>query len=98
MIGRPAPVDAGERGATAVAGVILQHAEVHELEQGNLLQRLTRAAWMLVATPVDGSHYFIDVLAGIALAALSLLLAQATTARAASHVAPHARELAHGAG
>ena len=55
-------------------------------------------AAMLAATPIDGSHYFIDVLAGIALAALSLLLAQATTARAASHVAPHARELAHGAG
>src|SRR5436190_23680535 len=55
-------------------------------------------AAMLAATPIDGSHYFIDVLAGIGLATLSLLLAHATAARAASHAVPHARELAHGAG
>ena len=37
---------------------------------------------MLVATPIDGSHYFIDVLAGVALAALSLVAARAIAARA----------------
>ena len=53
-------------------------------------------AAMLAATPIDGSHYFIDVLAGIALALLSLLLAQSIAARAASP-ARHAREIAQGA-
>jgi len=52
---------------------------------------------MLAATPIDGSHYFVDVLAGIALALLSLLLAQSIAARVASP-APHAREIAQGAG
>jgi hypothetical protein len=33
---------------------------------------------MLVATPIDGSHYFADVIAGIGLAALSLYVAQVT--------------------
>jgi membrane-associated phospholipid phosphatase len=47
---------------------------------------------MLAATPIDGSHYFVDVLAGIALAALSLLLAQAMAAAAA-----RGREVAQGA-
>jgi uncharacterized membrane protein len=54
-------------------------------------------AAMLAATPIDGSHYFVDVLAGIALALLSLLLAQSIAARVASP-APHAREIAQGAG
>jgi membrane-associated phospholipid phosphatase len=36
---------------------------------------------MLVATPIDGSHYFIDVFAGVALAALCLVAAQAIAAR-----------------
>jgi membrane-associated phospholipid phosphatase len=36
---------------------------------------------MLVATPVDGSHYFIDVLAGVVLAVLSLICAQMLAAR-----------------
>lgn len=35
-------------------------------------------AAMLVATPIDGSHYFIDVIAGIGLAAVSLYVAQVT--------------------
>jgi membrane-associated phospholipid phosphatase len=37
---------------------------------------------MLAATPIDGSHYFIDVLAGIAVAALALIAARATAAMA----------------
>jgi hypothetical protein len=37
---------------------------------------------MLVATPIEGSHYFIDVFAGVALAALSLVAARAIAARA----------------
>jgi PAP2 superfamily len=36
---------------------------------------------MLVATPIDGSHYFIDVLAGIAVAALCLTAARALGTR-----------------
>lgn len=36
---------------------------------------LTLNAAMLVATPVDGAHYLIDILAGLALAALCLALA-----------------------
>ena len=32
---------------------------------------------MIAATPVDGAHYFIDVIAGIALAALAIVLAKA---------------------
>src|SRR5262249_43347877 len=32
---------------------------------------------MLVATPIDGSHYFIDVIAGIAVAVLAVLAARA---------------------
>jgi hypothetical protein len=51
-------------------------------------------AAMLVATPIDGSHYFIDVFAGIALAALSLMVAQAMAARATPHLAPHAAGMA----
>jgi membrane-associated phospholipid phosphatase len=35
---------------------------------------------MLVATPVDGSHYFIDVIAGIAIAVLAVLAARACAA------------------
>ena len=41
---------------------------------------------MLTATPVDGSHYFIDVFAGVALAALCLVAAQAIAARAGTRV------------
>ena len=40
---------------------------------------------MLIATPIDGSHYFSDVLAGVALAALSLLIAQVVAARVRAH-------------
>ena len=32
---------------------------------------------MLIATPIDGSHYFIDIMAGIALAAVSMMIARA---------------------
>jgi PAP2 superfamily len=35
---------------------------------------------MLAATPVDGSHYFVDVFAGIAVAAIALLAARAVAA------------------
>ena len=37
---------------------------------------------MLAATPIDGSHYFIDVFAGIAIAAPCLLAARAIAAAA----------------
>lgn len=37
---------------------------------------------MLIATPIDGSHYLIDILAGIALALFCLIAAQAIAARA----------------
>jgi hypothetical protein len=47
----------------------------------------TLNAVMLAATPVDGSHYFVDVFAGIAIAALALLLARAVVARLAAHPA-----------
>ena len=39
---------------------------------------------MLLATPIDGSHYLTDVLAGIALGLLCLIAAQAMAARAAA--------------
>jgi membrane-associated phospholipid phosphatase len=41
-------------------------------------------AAMLAATPIDGSHYFTDVFAGVGLAVLSLLLAHAVAARVIS--------------
>jgi membrane-associated phospholipid phosphatase len=43
---------------------------------------------MLIATPIDGSHYLIDVLAGIALALFCLIAAQAIAARAAAKSEP----------
>ena len=43
---------------------------------------------MLAATPIDGSHYFIDVFAGIAIAIVCLLAARALVARLAAHPAP----------
>jgi PAP2 superfamily len=49
---------------------------------------------MLIATPIDGSHYFVDVLAGVALAVLCLAAARAIAARAASGHAPRTAELA----
>jgi membrane-associated phospholipid phosphatase len=39
---------------------------------------------MLIATLIDGSHYLIDVLAGIAVALFCLIAAQAIAARAAA--------------
>jgi hypothetical protein len=39
-------------------------------------------AVMLAATPIDGSHYFIDVWSGIAIAVVSLVAARAMAARA----------------
>src|SRR5439155_10643608 len=39
---------------------------------------------MLAATPIDGSHYFIDVFAGIAVAGAALAAARAINGRAAS--------------
>jgi membrane-associated phospholipid phosphatase len=49
---------------------------------------------MLIATPIDGSHYFVDVLAGVVLAVLCLVGARAIAARAASGRTPRAAELA----
>ncbi len=43
---------------------------------------------MLAATPIDGSHYFIDVFAGIAIAIPALAAARAIAARAGSIRAP----------
>jgi hypothetical protein len=40
---------------------------------------------MLLATPIDGSHYFVDVAAGAVLAVLSLIAARAIAERAAAH-------------
>jgi membrane-associated phospholipid phosphatase len=38
-------------------------------------------ALMLAATPIDGSHYFVDVLAGIAIAVLCLVVAHKLVGR-----------------
>ena len=38
-------------------------------------------ALMVAATPIDGSHYLIDVLAGVGVAGLCLLAARALVAR-----------------
>lgn len=51
---------------------------------------------MLIATPIDGSHYLIDVLAGIALAAFCLIAARAIAARAARGGLSRGAELAAG--
>ena len=40
---------------------------------------------MLLATPIDGSHYFVDIAAGVALAVLSLVAARAIAERACAH-------------
>lgn len=42
-------------------------------------------AAMIAATPVDGAHYFIDVIAGIALAVFSIVLAKALGRRLGAH-------------
>lgn len=39
---------------------------------------------MLAATPIDGSHYFVDVFAGVIVAALSVVAARAIAARVAA--------------
>lgn len=62
---------------------------------------MARARWiamainslMLMATPIDGSHYFTDVLAGIAIALLSFTAARAIVMR---FVRPAAAVAAHG--
>jgi membrane-associated phospholipid phosphatase len=51
-------------------------------------------AMMLAATPIDGSHYFVDVVAGVAIAMLALLMARAIVARLAAHPAPAKAALA----
>ncbi|MGA8079081.1 MAG: phosphatase PAP2 family protein [Xanthobacteraceae bacterium] len=43
---------------------------------------------VVVATPIDGSHYFVDVLAGIAIAGLSVAAAWAIARRLVSRPAP----------
>lgn len=40
---------------------------------------------MLLATPIDGSHYFVDIAAGVALAVASLVAARAIAERACAH-------------
>jgi hypothetical protein len=45
---------------------------------------------MLAATPIDGSHYLIDVWAGIAMALLCILAARALAAHAARNPSPAA--------
>jgi hypothetical protein len=49
---------------------------------------------MLVATPIHGSHYFVDVIAGGALAVLSLIAARAVAERACAHRVSTAAALA----
>lgn len=49
---------------------------------------------MLAATPIDGSHYFIDVLAGIAIAVLSVVAARALVARMTAQPAAARIEIA----
>jgi hypothetical protein len=39
-------------------------------------------ALMIAGTPIDGSHYFIDVPGGIAVAILALVIARAAVGRA----------------
>lgn len=43
---------------------------------------------MLVSTPVDGGHYFIDLFAGIAVAVVAIVAARAVSRRIAGHGAP----------
>jgi membrane-associated phospholipid phosphatase len=43
---------------------------------------------MLAATPINGSHYFIDIVAGVAIAILCLIAARALAIRLAAHTAP----------
>ena len=45
-------------------------------------------AVMLAATPIDGSHYFIDVWAGVVIAAVSLVAARAIAVRAGRSPVP----------
>ena len=42
---------------------------------------------MLAATPIEGSHYLVDVLAGVVIAVLCLGLARALVARLTAHSA-----------
>jgi PAP2 superfamily len=42
---------------------------------------------MLAATPIVGGHYFIDIIAGIAVAALAIVAARQVTRRLAAHAA-----------
>ena len=54
---------------------------------------------MLAATPIDGSHYFVDVLAGIGIAVLSLAAARALVVRlAAPAAAPASLDIVPAAG
>ncbi|MDP4021305.1 phosphatase PAP2 family protein [Methylobacterium sp. NEAU 140] len=46
---------------------------------------------LIAATPIDGGHYFVDVLAGIAIAAAAIALAAAIHRRAPSAVETHPR-------
>ena len=52
---------------------------------------------MLIATPIDGSHYFIDVFAGIALAVLCLIAARAVATRIGSDRVPRTADTADAA-
>jgi membrane-associated phospholipid phosphatase len=55
---------------------------------------------MLAATPIDGSHYLVDILAGVAIAVLSLVAARMLVTRmtvrpaATSDLAPTAAHIA----
>lgn len=51
-------------------------------------------ALMIVATPIDGSHYLVDVLAGIAIAVLCFAAARALVMQS---IDPHASFATHGA-
>jgi membrane-associated phospholipid phosphatase len=51
-------------------------------------------ALMLVATPVVGAHYFIDVLGGFAVAVAAIAVSRRLVARCASRVAGSSRPAA----
>ncbi len=52
------------------------------------MDRLILNGVMLISIPVDGGHYFIDMLAGLGIAILCLVAARIVVACLAAHSAP----------
>ena len=42
---------------------------------------------MFAATPIEGGHYFIDIIAGVAVAVLAIVAARQVSAARAAHAA-----------